>query len=152
VLGFVTAGPSIPRSLWGHVVLTDMSAGLRLFQPWSRALQLGLALCLSTSIPAMAEGRSAFAEVEAEALSKLSRQQRHRYFDDLRALQRRRFDQRQADLTRLEGCLDRKPKAKSSDCFERQHRQGHARWRRELQALRQRYNLPVPPSHHHRPS
>ena len=149
---FVTAGRSIPRSLWGHVVLTDMSAGLRLFQPWSRALQLGLALCLSTSIPAMAEGRAAFAEVEAEALSKLSRQQRHRYFDDLRALQRRRFDQRQADLTRLEGCLDRTPKVRSSVCFERQHRHDRARWRREVQALRQRYKLPIPPSHHHRPS
>ena len=95
-----------------------MSAGLRLFQPWSRALQLGLALCLSTSIPAMAEGRAAFAEAEAEALSKLSRQQRHRYFDDLRALQRRRFDQRQAVAQRMQ-------------------------WKQELRALRERYNLPL---------
>ena len=100
----------------------------------------------------MGEGGSAFAELEAEALSKLSREQRHRYFEDLRALQRRRFDQRQADLSRLEGCLNRTSKAKASSCFDRQHRHDSARWRRELQALSQRYKLPVPPSHHQRPS
>ena len=68
---------------------------VRPFQPLSRALQLGLVLCLSTSVPvwagsrpSMGERTSAFAELEAEALSKLSREQRHRYFDDLRALQR----------------------------------------------------------------
>ena len=138
---------------------SSVSSAVRPFQPLSRALQLGLVLCLSTSVPAwagsrpsMGEGRSAFAELEAEALSKLSREQRHRYFDDLRALQRRRFDQRQADLSRLEGCLNRTAKAKASSCFERQHRHVRARWRKELQALRQRYKLPVPPSHHQRPS
>ena len=100
----------------------------------------------------MGEGRSAFAELEAESLSKLSREQRQRYFEDLRALQRRRFDQSQADLSRLEDCLNRTAKPNASDCVERQNRQERARWRRELQTLRQRYNLPVPPSHHQRPS
>ena len=132
---------------------------VRPFQPLSRALQLGLVLCLSTSVPvwagsrpSMGERTAAFAEMEAEALSKLSREQRHRYFDDLRALQRRRFDQRQAELSRLENCLNRTAKAKASTCFERRHRHNGARWRRELQALRQRYKLPLPPSHDQRPS
>ena len=43
-------------------------------------------------------------------------------------------------------------KAKASTCFERRHRHNGARWRRELQVLRQRYKLPLPPSHDQRPS
>lgn len=100
----------------------------------------------------MGEGRSAFAEQEAKALNKLSREQRQRYFSDLRALQRRRFDQSQSALSRLEDCLNSTSEPNGSNCVERRDRQERARWKRELQTLRQRYNMPVAPSYWQRRS
>lgn len=107
-----------------------------------RLLPLGLVLSFAAA-PALAGLGPAFQEREAEALAKLSSSNRRSYFNDLRAIERRRSLQRQADLSRLEACLS--VRANGNSCMQEQQRKGMAQrlqWKQELQALRDRYNLP----------
>lgn len=122
-----------------------------------RAVQLGLLLSLATAAaPVLADGgptnRQGFGKRNAEALSQLTSRERQGYFNGLRGLERRRFDQRQADLSSLERCLNARSTS-SITCFQENRQQGaeqRLKWRRDLQALRQRYNLPAMPEREQR--
>ncbi len=108
-----------------------------------RLLPLGLVLSVAAA-PALAGRGPAFLEREAEALAKLTGSDRRTYFNDLRALERRRSMRRQADLSRLEACLS--VRSQGNSCVQEQQRQAVAQrmqWKQELRALRERYNLPV---------
>ena len=114
-------------------------------------MSLGLLLSLSVAAaPALAgpARRSAGPQQqEAQALARLSTPDLHNYFEGRRQLERRSSDQRLAALRQLEDCLERtRLRAGADSCLERaqqQRLQQRQQWMAELQALRQRYKLPV---------
>jgi hypothetical protein len=125
----------------------------------SRAVQIGLALSLATaattsliSAPAQAKGRHGGWRTSAEALSKLSPADRRGYFEGVRSLDRRRFDQRQEDLRAFEACLGDEQETECVDSLRSARAEQRKQWRKERQALLSRYNLPVRSSQHRRAS
>ena len=111
-----------------------------------RAISLGLLLSFAAAAtPAHADG-------QGQGLERLNSAQLRGYFDGLRQLERRRFDQKLSQLGQLEACLQRPAAAASgtasSTCLQQahqQHRQARRQWQAEMMALRQRYNLPTEP-------
>lgn len=84
---------------------------------------------------------------EAEALAALSRSDLNRYFEGRRQLERRRADQRQAQLRQLQECLERSRRqlAGVQSCLGQarvQRRQDHQQWQAQISTLRERYQLP----------
>ncbi|QVL53132.1 MAG: hypothetical protein KFB97_01445 [Cyanobium sp. M30B3] len=115
-----------------------------------RPLLLAAALLLLASPlqggPALAEGREAMQRQQAEAMAKLSTQQRQQYFAARRELDQRQSAQRQEALKESEGCvLKARDGAAVERClkqYTRKAKQARRSQMNQLAELQRRYNLP----------
>ena len=114
-----------------------MSAFVPALAAAPRALSLGLLLSLAVAAaPAHADG---------QGLERLNSVQLRSYFEGLRQLERRRFDQKLSQLGQLEACLQRPAATACLQQARQERRLAHRQWQAEMAALRQRYNLPSKP-------
>ena len=115
-----------------------------------RPLLLAAALLLLASPlqggPALAEGRQALQREQAEAMAKLSTQQRQQYFTARRELEQRQSAQRQEALKESEGCvLKARDGAAVERCqrqFVRKGKEARRSQMNQLAELQRRFNLP----------
>ena len=112
----------------------------------SRLVALGLLFSVAPSTASSAwagDRREANLQEEVKALSALSPSDRKEYFSARRELERKSSDQRQAQLRSLEECLQRSSADRCLEQARQQRKQERSQWRREIAALRQRYQLPT---------
>ena len=115
-----------------------------------RPLLLAAALLLLASPlqpgKALAEGREAAQRQQAEAMAKLSSQQRQQYFAARRELEQRQSSQRQEALKETEGCVMKaRDVAAVERCqkqFIRKGKEARRSQMNQLAELQRRYNLP----------
>lgn len=115
-----------------------------------RPLLLAAALLLLASplhaIAAQGEGREAMQRQRAEAMSRLSSQQRRQYFTAWRQLEQRQTTQRLAQLDQAERCMVQARDVPAVEVCQRSFVEGERTLRqtrmRELGELQSRFNLP----------
>jgi hypothetical protein len=115
-----------------------------------RPLLLAAALLLLASPlqpgKALAEGREAAQRQQAEAMAKLSSQQRQQYFAARRELEQRQSSQRQEALKETEGCVMKaRDVAAVERCqkqFIRKTKESRRSENTKLSELQRRFNLP----------
>ena len=121
---------------------------IRLFRP--RPLLLAAALLLLASPlqgnAAQDEGRAAMQRQRAEAMGRLSTQQRQQYFAAWRQLEQRQASQRLEQLEQAERCLLQARDVPAVETCQKRFTQGERSLRqvrmRELGELQARFNLP----------